>query len=357
MPEIPAADIYFGDNIMAMTEKIKSHLFFFFKIGLAAAVVWILFSRGRTEVIETLRSFDYRFLLPAFFFTWVQIFFNSWRWKKLADVTDIRLSFWESLSLSMQGNFFSLVIPGGAIGGDVVKMAVVSKRVPAGSKMEGVFSVLMDRIVGMISLFSLTLVLLCFSGGLLLKLHFGKLPADPAVNLMLTGALALLCVGGIGASVVIFFHRTLFRLPPVAFLLKKSEKYTSHTVARLTAATDAYGCSWRLLALLTVLTTVFVHLTAVLPVCFLLRGMGVDYSLFTVVTAVVIGNIAGLIPLFPGGIGIRDLVTVTILAAGGVGAGEAKTAQLLATAVMLLTNLSGGLFFIFDSGAKRGVKR
>ena len=345
-----------GGVFTAMTEKIKSYLFFFFKIGLAAGVVWILFSRGRTQVVESLRTFDYRYLIPAFLFTWLQIVFNSWRWKRLTDVPGIRLSFREALSLSMQGNFFSLVIPGGAIGGDVVKMAVVGKRVPSGNKMEGVFSVLMDRIVGMISLFSLTLVLLCFSGGLLLKLHFGKLPADPAVNAMLMGALALLCVAGIGASVVIFFHRTLFRMPLIAFLLNKSRKYVSPILSRLTAATDAYACSWRLLALLALLTTFFVHLMAVLPVCFLLWGMKVDFSWSTVITAVVIGNIAGLIPLFPGGIGIRDLVTVTILSAGAVAPGEAKTAQLLGTAIMLLTNLSGGLFFIFDSGAKRGIK-
>ena len=68
----------------------------------------------------------------------------------------------------------------------------------------------------------------------------------------------------------------------------------------------------------------------------------------------VIGNIAGLIPLFPGGIGIRDLVTVTILSAGAVAAGDAKTAQLLATAIMLVAYLSGGLFFILDSGTKKG---
>ena len=127
---------------MAAAEKIKSYLFFFFKIGLAAAVVWILFSRGKAEMIETLRSFDCRFLIPAFLFTWLQAVFSSWRWKHLTDVPGIRLSFREALSLSMQGNFFSLVIPGGAIGGDVVKMAVVGKRVPSGNKMEGAFSVL-----------------------------------------------------------------------------------------------------------------------------------------------------------------------------------------------------------------------
>ena len=338
---------------MVMAEKFKSRLFFFFKLALAAAVVWVLFSRGQREVIESLRSFDSRYLIPAFIFTVLQQFFSSWRWQRLAAVPGIRLSLREAFSLTMQGNFFSLVIPGGAIGGDVVKMAVVCKRIPSGNRMEGAFTVLMDRIVGMISLFSLALFLLVPARDLLLRIHFGKLPADPVVNTLLMLGLALLCIGGLGGSAVIFFHRILFRLPLISFLLEKSRKFTSDPISRLTAATDAYACSWVLLAAMAVLTTVCVHLLAVIPFCFLLWGLGVKFSLFTVVTAVVIGNIAGLIPLFPGGIGIRDLVTVTILSAGAVAAGEAKTAQLLATAIMLVTNLSGGLFFILDPGKKR----
>ena len=72
----------------------------------------------------------------------------------------------------------------------------------------------------------------------------------------------------------------------------------------------------------------------------------------TLVAAVTIGNIAGLIPLFPGGIGGRDVVTITILVAGGLAAGDAKTGQLLYTAVVLFFNLFGGLFFLLDPGRR-----
>ena len=52
------------------------------------------------------------------------------------------------------------MIPGGAIGGDVVKMGVLSKRTSPGAKMEGAFTILIDRIVAMIALFALALLLL-----------------------------------------------------------------------------------------------------------------------------------------------------------------------------------------------------
>ena len=338
---------------MADSGKIKSLFFFFFKTALAAAVVWILFSRGQQEILKCFRTFDYCYLIPAFAFLAVQVFFNAWRWKSLSAVLNIPLSYMEALSLTMQGNFFSLVIPGGAIGGDVVKMAVISKRSRSGNRMEGVFTVFMDRIVGMISLFTLTLLLLIPGAKMLLGIHFGNLPCDPSFNLLMIAGLVCLCLAGLGASCVIFFHRTLYRIPGIRFLLDKAENFSGGAVSRMTGAADIYRRHWKRLGFLALLTTFCVHLMAVIPFFFLLRGLGVDFPVFAVILAVNIGNIAGLIPLFPGGIGIRDLVTVTILSANAVAVGDAKTAQLLATALLLVMNLAGGVFFIFDPGRRK----
>ena len=46
------------------------------------------------------------------------------------------------------------------------------------------------------------------------------------------------------------------------------------------------------------------------------------------------------------------MVTITILVAGGISAGDAKTAQLLYTGMVLLFNVVGGLFFLLDPGRK-----
>ena len=338
---------------MATAEKIRSLLFFILKFVLALSVVWILFSRTRREVIDCFRSFDYRYLIPVFFFSFLPVFFTALRWRSLADVLKISLGKAESFSLTMQGNFFSLVIPGGAIGGDVVKMAVVSRRTRSGSKMEGVFSVFMDRVAGMLALFLLTLLLLIPESALLMKLRIGTLPCEPAVNMLLIAGLVLLCLAGIGAGCLIFFHQYFFRLPGISFLVRKCEEHSKGAVSRMTAAADLYAAHWKKLLCQVLLTVFFIHLAAVLPFFFLLAGLGVQIPVMCVITAVTIGNIAGLIPLFPGGIGIRDLVTVTILCAGSLTAADAKTAQLMATAVMLAVNLTGGLFFIFDPGRKK----
>ena len=101
-----------------------------------------------------------------------------------------------------------------------------------------------------------------------------------------------------------------------------------------------------------IVSVFFVHLMTVAAFGCLLAGLGVSVPVLTLVAAVTIGNIAGLIPLFPGGIGGRDVVTITILVAGGLAAGDAKTGQLLYTAVVLFFNLFGGLFFLLDPGRR-----
>ena len=89
-----------------------------------------------------------------------------------------------------------------------------------------------------------------------------------------------------------------------------------------------------------------------LTFCILLIGLGIEVPLFALIVATTIGNIVGLIPLFPSGVGGRDVATITILVAGGVAAGDAKTGQLIYTAIVLFFNLIGGVFFLIDPGRR-----
>lgn len=342
---------------MCAKKQFRSILFFLLKFLLAAAVLYILFKRNAHEILKCLSSFDFFYLVPAFAITFASQIFSSWRWQSLAGIAGVRLSFFEAVSLTMQGNFFSLVIPGGAIGGDVVKIGALSQRRMPGSRVEGAVTVLIDRIVGMLSMFSLTLLLLGPAVPLLMELRFGNFPKDDTANILFIAATAALTLTGTVCGCGIFFHRTLSRIPIVSFLLKKAETFMPGMVTRTFNTADCYAASWKKLLLLTILTTFMVHLMAVFAFFLILAGLNIGFSWFHVMVAVVIGNIAGLIPIFPGGIGIRDLVTITILAAGAISAGDAKAAQLLATAIMLVCNLTGGIFFILTPGSGKEYQR
>lgn len=334
---------------MKTSPKFKKILFFILKIALAAGIIAFLF-RNPSEIIRCFRDFKLRYLLPAIVCYGTHIFVCAWRWRELAKIIGVRLKPLEAVSLTFQGNLFSLVIPGGAIGGDVVKMGAVTRRSATGSKAEGAFTVLMDRIIGMIALFSLELAILVPAIPLLMNVSVPEMTLDDRAKELGILLLALLAVAGLSASCVIFFHRFIEKLPLLGALMRKADEVTHGMVSRLTAATDIYSASWRKLAVLVVASTCFVHMMTVFPMCFLLSGLGVSYRIFDVVVAVTIGNIVGLIPLFPGGLGGRDVAAITLLAAAGIASPDAKAAQLVYTTIMLLFNLSGAVFMVCDPG-------
>lgn len=332
---------------MKLHPSVKKYLGFILKFLIAAGIVGFML-RNPSEIIACFRSFDSRYLIPAMFFYGIHILFCAWRWRELALILGVRLKPVEAVSLTFQGILFSLVIPGGAIGGDVVKMTAVTRRSATGSKAEGAFTVLMDRIVGMIALFSLELAILGPAVPLLMNVSIPELQLDAKAKMIGILLLALLALAGLAASCVIFFHRRIERMPLFGALMRRTDRITHGMVSRLTAATDVYAASWKQLSLLTLGSVFFVHLMTVIPMFFLLSGLGVEYGFFDVVVAVTVGNIIGLIPLFPGGLGGRDAAAITLLAASGIPGADAKTAQLIYTAIILVFSLTGSVFLVLD---------
>ena len=328
---------------MSYFARLKKFFWFFAKLAIAGGIVAYLILRNPTEILDGFRNFQYAYLLPALAVYLFHMLVCTWRWHRLTRILQVKLSGFEALSLTMQGYFFSLVIPGGAIGGDVVKMGVLTKRSRAGERMEGAFTILMDRIVGMIALFVLALILLGPAVPLLMRIDVPGLNLTDGMRELLILGLAALCLAGLGASCVIFFHRRLMHW---------GDRISGGMVTRLTRATDTYRHAWKELSLLTVLSVFFIHLMTSMTFFILLIGLGIEVPLFTLIVATTIGNIVGLIPLFPSGIGGRDVATITILAAGGVAVGDAKTGQLIYTAIVLFFNLVGGFFFLFDPGRR-----
>ena len=102
---------------MTYFAKLKKFFWFFVKLAIAGGIVAYLAFKNPTEIIDGFRSFNYIWLVPALLFYLLHMLVCAWRWHRLTRILGVRLSGFEALSLTMQGYFFSLVIPGGAIGG------------------------------------------------------------------------------------------------------------------------------------------------------------------------------------------------------------------------------------------------
>ena len=79
-----------------------------------------------------------------------QIFLTSLRWRLLLAGQGISLTVFRAVSLTFQGQMFSLFMPGGAVGGDVLKAAFLTRETQNGRKLEGVTTIFLDRVIGIV---------------------------------------------------------------------------------------------------------------------------------------------------------------------------------------------------------------
>ena len=232
----------------------------------------------------------------------------------------------------------------------MIKMAALSKYVQRGSRTEGIFSILMDRIVGMFALFLPAIALLFYHFNLFAEMQSSGTSGSLA-GITLWWLLLGLCAAGTAAGIAVFFHRWIENIPGIKQLLAFLNRKSSGKVERIIAAADIYAHSPRQIFSWTLWSIPGVHLMPVFTFLILLAGTtgGVsEINFLTLCTAVLISNIAGLIPLSPGGIGVRDLVAIALLTSAGTPPETAGAVQLLSTGLMIVFNLSGSLFFIFD---------
>lgn len=333
--------------------KIRAFLSFLLKTGLAAGIIWWLIHKNYNTFVRNLEDINYLWLLPAALAYASHMVICAWRWYKLALVLEIKISFMDALALTMKGYFFSLVIPGGAIGGDVAKIGFLSRQTARGAKAEGAFSILVDRMTGMAGMFSLALVMILFSLPVLMKVQLEVIPLNDTVRIFGIFGLIALCLAGLGAMTCLFFHRFFEKMKPIGWLMRTGDKYGQGIVSRFTAALDTYRSSLKLVIQMCLLSVVCVHLNIALAFYFIMKSLGMSgMNPLTVITAVTVGDVAGMLPS-NSGLGLRDVTINVILDAAGIPNGA--TVPIVFSAILISFNLLAGLFFVFDFGKKNKV--
>ena len=330
--------------------RIKTFLLFVLKTGLAVAIIWWLISKHYDTIVKNLANINFWWLLPAVLAFILHMFVCSWRWYKLALVLNIEISFTEAIALTMKGYFFSLVIPGGAIGGDIAKVGFLNKHTAKGAKAEGVFSILMDRMTGMTAMFSLALVVILLSIPILMKVELKIIELTDTVRVLGILALIAMCLAGLGAMTCLFFHEFFEKIKPIGWIMNLGDKYGHGIVTRFTKVIDTYRKSWKLVMEMCLVSVIFVHLNIVFVIYLIMKSLGMsNINPLNVISAVTIGNVAGLLPS-NSGLGLRDVTINIILDAAGIPNGA--TIPIIFSAILISCFLLAGLFFILDFNKK-----
>ena len=317
--------------------------------GIVAVLVWSSKKHGTFDGVD-FSGLNWLWLAAAFLLYLVHLFVNAWRWRLLLAYRAIPCSLFSAFSLTTQSFFFSLVMPGGAIGGDVIRAGFLAYRVPKGQKFDGVFTILMDRFTGMIGIFLTVFLALPFAWRYL----DGTDPRAKVLTFALLGASA----AGLLAAAVIFLHKQLEKTAFFRWGEDLGAKLTRGFSTKLLNALDSYSGAAKEIVWCVIASILGVNF--VLGLCFYCVCLAFSASLAPlfapIVAAITVGNIAGLIPLTMSGIGLRDYFVVAILGAALAelpGCDVAALAPtLVMTGVIIAGGLFGGFFFLFDSAYK-----
>ena len=318
--------------------------------GIVALLVYTAKKQGTFKDFD-ISGLNWGWLAAAFALYLVHLFVNAWRWRLLLAYREIPCSLFSAFSLTTQSFFFSLVMPGGAIGGDVIRAGFLAHRMPKGQKFDGVFTILMDRFTGMIGIFLTVFLALPFAWRYL----EGADPKAKVLTFVLLGGSA----AGLLAAVAIFLHKQLEKIGFFRWGEDLGAKITHGFSTKLLDALDSYRDAVREIVWCVLASILGVNF--VLGLCFYCVCLAFDTSLAPlfapIVAAITVGNIAGLIPATMSGIGLRDYFVAAILGAALAELPNCTVSALAPTLVMtgviIAGGLFGGFFFLFDNPRRK----
>ena len=151
----------------------RQYLASILKLVVALSLLLWLIQSGRFDLdqLKSLKSLWVWVVGVLLFFGVVVI--NSKRWQILLNLEKVSISYTQALRLSLIGVFFNFFVPGGGVGGDVVKAGYLIKAHRAKGYFIG-WSVLVDRVFGVLALlFFSALTGLLFYPQLAVDLQFG----------------------------------------------------------------------------------------------------------------------------------------------------------------------------------------
>lgn len=296
-------------------------------------LTFLIIKVGPDELIQRLRTIDWRWYLPALTLFFVNIVLRAFRWSLLVRSFDKKPTFRHLIYLYLVGFFANNFIPS-SFGADVVKAA--SLRQSSGQGARAVGSVMMDRAIGLLGTSSMALLALSWNG----------LVADEPLLLprplwVVTALLALSIPAGFILLRLGNPLRGLGRFIPKVNELPKFNK--------LIELADIFGQYPAFYLMLALLVSIPFTINLVIIQYSIARSLGVilPISLFFLFAPFI--SLVNLLPISFNGLGVRETLYPFLFVPLGV-ADETAVAMAFAFSLLRLTaGLLGGVCLMLGS--------
>ncbi len=313
----------------------RSLAFTLIKAGVAGLLLWFLLRGADTEALRRLLAeASPSLLLAGLLLNIGTVLIAGLRWKLLVRAVGLPLRWRDLTCIAFIGQFFATFLPG-PVGDDLTRMIYIARA--AGEKTPlALSSVLLDRLIGL----SVILLLALF----VTPWHYALLVGNPQTALLAGGIVvggAIVLLGTLlffilpRASLHLLGVRLMHLLPAGRFRIQAGRfaaAYLDHRATLVSVMTAALGTQ------------------LILCLIFWLAGaaVGVEASPLLWFGFVPVVLAANAVPITIAGLGVREyLVTLFLNVLAGFSSEQAMAASLAAFAIMLATNLLGGLVYLF----------
>jgi uncharacterized membrane protein YbhN (UPF0104 family) len=292
---------------------------------------WLVRKVEWSQLWAIVRTMEVAWLVAGFFCFVPTILIVSWRWRMLLGVHGVHLRFWRIFELNMIGQFFSAFLLG-TTGGDVFKIFYAARAVPD-RRAAVAFTVVVDRVVGMIALLLFGVVLSCTQLHLLLS--------TPGTRVA-TGTFYLFAAAGLVGSILATLGPFLLQHPAIRSLLKKIPFLHRGTSLLAAYETTARAFGINLLALVGSLPS---HVGIVTMGYCILRALHLDPPLLAFCSILAMVNMLIALPVSISGFGVREGLFIMFFGLLHIDRDHAFAFSLTFFAVNLLWSLLAGPFY------------
>lgn len=251
----------------------------------------------------------------------LQMMLTAWRWQQIVAQCGAVFSFARLFRICLIGAFFNQTLPS-SIGGDAMRVWLLSKQA---DWRIATYSVLLDRLIGVVALAAV--VVICLPWSL-------RLVTDPA------GRAVLLVIGfGSICAGIVFLALGCKRL---CFL--QHWVPTRHLAATAAIAMDILRAPRRLATISAV--SILSHLATVLAYWCAGRAVGADLSLLNSLFLVLPVALVSIVPISIAGWGVREGAMVAAFAYAGLPQSDGLLVSLLFGGMSLVLGVAGGLVWV-----------
>lgn len=285
-----------------MKKRLKA-LIFPIKVLVTLCIFGALFHYSQLDFKLLTVMFSTPFsLLLIVLLCYMMVLFHTWRWYRLNQAQNVNLSFWRTLSPTYVGIALNNVLPG-SIGGDVFRLYFVLKTFP-NKKSATLLSLLTDRVTGLLGLLVLATVV---SPLYLESYHDASL-----LKYVFMGAGTILLIVSTASLVV---YALLSDKVGMARRLQEyfAKSHVADKFLSIVNALHAYRNS-KLVLLESIVMSMLTQILLIWVSQIICHSMNIQILPFGVcLLALVIAQIANLLPLTPGGIGIGETAFANVV--------------------------------------------